>query len=596
MTEHQRRVPAEVVVALLASVLWLALAWNGARRLGPVVDEPPHIAAGYAVARHGDYRMNPEHPMLFKVLAVLPMLALQPPDVPLTRDGRELSFWADGDQWRFGHFLLETGTRDPAGALAAARIVPILTGLAGGWLAFAWGRRLSGARAGLLAMLFLLFYPEYLGHARYVTLDVPTLVACAGLCHLALPAHAGGAARRASWCVFAAVLALVKLPVAIFAAVTAVVAGALLRPEGDSKGRMAARLAGTVAVLAVMGVVAQWAMAGFRFELTSPSTPALAVPNTYATPSPHPGGAVGWLTEFAAEHRLLPQAALATLNHTTAFEGRMQFLLGEWRRLGWWQYFAVTAGLKTPLPMLAGAVLGLAWLVRTWRAKEAGARTAALLVAPFAVLLALTVLSRVSIGHRHVLFAYFPVCVLMGCAGAELSARAGDGIHRAARMAPAALAAWLVILCIHWHPFQATYFNALAGGTELRGSLFLADSNIDWGEGLPETARELEARTGSRKCNLAAFGVGAPRAWGLGEFRFILPAYPHAHFVEPAQAPDPALPTLVSLNALFAVRQVYPGFYDQEPEHVLGPYVIFGPLGVPAEDVPSIEAVTQGIR
>ena len=39
----------------------------------------------------------------------------------------------------------------------------------------------GGELAGLMAAGLLMFYPEYLGHSRFVTLDVPTLVFVAAI-------------------------------------------------------------------------------------------------------------------------------------------------------------------------------------------------------------------------------------------------------------------------------------------------------------------------------------------------------------------------------------------------------------------------------
>ena len=47
-------------------------------RLSATSDEPIHIAAGYSYWVTRDFRMNPEHPPLAKLLAAFPLLALRP--------------------------------------------------------------------------------------------------------------------------------------------------------------------------------------------------------------------------------------------------------------------------------------------------------------------------------------------------------------------------------------------------------------------------------------------------------------------------------------------------------------------------------------
>src|SRR6266550_7150638 len=46
--------------------------------LSATTDEPVHLAAGYSYWQTRDFRMNPEHPPLAKLLAALPLLALHP--------------------------------------------------------------------------------------------------------------------------------------------------------------------------------------------------------------------------------------------------------------------------------------------------------------------------------------------------------------------------------------------------------------------------------------------------------------------------------------------------------------------------------------
>src|SRR5216117_277142 len=47
-------------------------------RLSATSDEPLHLAAGYSYWQTRDFRMNPEHPPLAKLVAALPLLALHP--------------------------------------------------------------------------------------------------------------------------------------------------------------------------------------------------------------------------------------------------------------------------------------------------------------------------------------------------------------------------------------------------------------------------------------------------------------------------------------------------------------------------------------
>ena len=72
------------------------------RLLSASSDETTHLPAGYTYVRTGDFRLNPQHPPLAKLLAAAPLLALEP---KLELDSKA---WTSTppDEWNFGrHFL-----------------------------------------------------------------------------------------------------------------------------------------------------------------------------------------------------------------------------------------------------------------------------------------------------------------------------------------------------------------------------------------------------------------------------------------------------------------------------------------------------------
>ena len=584
MSEADGRTERRLGAAL--AVLWLGLGLHGAWTLAAVVDEVPHIAGGLAVVRYGDHRMNPEHPPLLKALAVLPLELVRPPRLDIGQGGRRVASWWAPDQWAWGFDVLFRQNPAPRVTILLCRVVPLLVGLLGGLVAWSWASSLGGARAGLLAFALLLFYPEWLGHARFVTLDVPAAVACGALALLAWRLWASPSAWRAlALLVGCAVLPLVKLPVAIFAGLQllALWLAALARrvsgpPSDETRVTGLGLSKATALVLAVVlaGWAGQWAAAGFRFRLEAPQIPIEGPVEFVALTTPAHTVA-GRVSSWLAERRLVPQTTLATLNQAESGQGRTMFLQGEVRREGWYRYYLVTILLKTPVVHL---VLGVLALFAVWRrVRRKGrleAERALLTLGPFLGLFLLHVLARFNIGHRHVLFVYLPWAAFAGALLAAWSA--AGGWRRAASVAAPALA---VATTLAVHPHQSTYFNLLGGGRAFAGSRFLMDSNVDWGQDLPEAARWLHAR-GWTKVNLAYFGMSDPRAYGLADFHAIL-----AESVTPeAGPPDPTLPTVVSLNCLGppdvrycsdAVRSLYYPRYEREPVHVSNSLLVFAP-------------------
>jgi hypothetical protein len=86
------------------------------------MDELAHIPAGYSYVKYMDYRLNPEHPPLLKILSGLPLLVknLQFPD--------EKTSWTNdiNGQWNVGtQFLYEEGN-NADDILLWSRMGPIL--------------------------------------------------------------------------------------------------------------------------------------------------------------------------------------------------------------------------------------------------------------------------------------------------------------------------------------------------------------------------------------------------------------------------------------------------------------------------------------
>lgn len=557
------------------ALLWLAMALHGAWVKSPVMDEPAHIGDGFAILDFGDYRFNPEHPPLFKVLSALPAWVFLDTRFTVGPEGPETRVWRARDSSLWGYTVIYFHGAKHRLRLFMCRIVPVLTGLLGGLLAYAWGRELKGRTAGLAAMGLLMFYPEYLGHSRFVTLDVPTLVAVAGMTLAAWKTWQRPTNRNvAVFVVACAAGSLIKLPVTVAAIVLwgcmALFLPLRLRDREDMAGISVRRFAALTAVLFAAGVFAQWAGAGFRFlyetGIVVPHEPRPFMREDIWRPP------LGWILTPLSQYRLLPQATIAVIAHVGTVEGRPVFLLGEDSFSGWYHYFAVTTALKTPFWHLLLLPVALAWA--GWRLAKGTATERTRLVlfaAPFLVLLALTVVTRLNIGHRHILFVYFPWTVLAGAAIADVL-RA----QRVRHIATAAIALLCALQCLWLHPHHATYMNAIGGGSPLAGRTRLRDSNVDWGQDLGY-AVETVIDMGYLEANLAYFGMGRPEAYGLDDVRLMLPNYPWTIRFKDHEPPDPTLPTIVSVNAIHAVDQYFPGGLDEEPAFVCNSVIVYAP-------------------
>lgn len=452
----------------------VALALHGASVHSAVFDEVVYAPAGYAYLTTGDYRLNAEHPPLLKLWTALPWIG-----TGLSTQGTP--GWEASDQWRFGIAMLFESGHDPRALLARSRaMIVVLSAVAavGVFLTARWTAALvdprgSGSVAGMTALALYAFDPLVIGHAGLATTDVGGaslffLASAATLRALRVGGRgvtvaAGVLTGAALASKFTAVLLLGLLPVAAWLAA---------RPDAVSRPGHASRpwgTAGWIAVIAGAVLVATYGPAG----------PARYVEG------------LGML-----------------LYHGEV--GHPAYAFGHYGREGWWWYFPAAWAVKTPIPILAASLAGVAVLAAQW--KRGAAAAVPLLLAPAAVA-AIASGSSLNLGVRHLLPATPFLAVAAGVAAQRVWR------FRAGRAAVVAVVAWLAIGTARVHPDEIAYANEVAGGPE-RLWTRLADSNVDWGQDLPALVREV-SRAPLRMLYLAYLGTADPAAYGLPAYVWI---------------------------------------------------------------------------
>lgn len=157
---------------ILVIVLALSLAFASFQNDSLIVDEIPHIGAGYSYLVKQDMRLNPEHPPLAKDLAAIPLLILK-----LTPSVFETKFWQEdvNGQWEFGRRLVYNSSHN-ADQITPWVKTPMLVFFALAiWLIAWWTKKLYGSTAGIIAIILFAFSPTAIAHARFVTTDLPAL-------------------------------------------------------------------------------------------------------------------------------------------------------------------------------------------------------------------------------------------------------------------------------------------------------------------------------------------------------------------------------------------------------------------------------------
>ena len=162
-----RRVSAVLFGLILITSACLMI--GGAARDSAIMGELAHIPAGYGYVSQLDYRLNPEHPPLVKVLSALPLL-FSHPSFPTN-----LPAWqtAVNGQWDMGGaFLYQANDHQAQSILFLARLFPILLTLGLVFLTYWWSRKLVGPLWALLPTFFVALSPNILAHGHYVTTDI----------------------------------------------------------------------------------------------------------------------------------------------------------------------------------------------------------------------------------------------------------------------------------------------------------------------------------------------------------------------------------------------------------------------------------------
>lgn len=431
----------------------------------PTYDEPVHLASGYAALRNGVRLLNyRDHPPLAEMWAALPLLVLRPATM------FQHPAWLQGMPYTYSDLFLYKNRVDPERMLDTARLWSLISWgalLAGA--VCAWAYSLAGLPAAGAGALLLGLCPPLFTNAALVTTDTGSAVFFFLTFFLL---RGSGRRSRARW----------------------LAAGAAMGAAMACKFNMFILPFFVAAML-----LAEWNLGrrqGARFPTAGLAWAGLAC------------GLV-----LAAAYRIynVPlyweglSATLARLG-----QGRASFLFGAHPSDGRLLYFPAALLLKTPLPLLLTAGLGV-WAWAKNRAALASDRERFLagiwLTVPPAVYFLLACFSRTQIGYRHILPVY-PFLVVAGAAGAAWLLE-----RRSGQVAAALLAAWLGVSLGRCHPHYLAYFNEAGGGPD-QGYRWLVDSNLDWGQGLKPLAQELRA-LGDPPVILCYFGVADPSYYGI---------------------------------------------------------------------------------
>ena len=186
----------------------------------------------------------------------------------------------------------------------------------------------------------------------------------------------------------------------------------------------------------------------------------------------------------ARKYKILPEAYLYGMAYVLRHLDLLHaFLDGQYSRKGWYSFFPLCLIYKTPLSVVLLVIFGFAgtfWIFgKNEKRKYALLLNLSLPVAIIAVYLSVAVISRLNIGHRHLLPIYMPMFLIAG--GSAML------IRRSKRLKWLIIILFFVLLTdnILIYPNYLSYFSSVAGGPS-NGYRHLVDSSLDWGQDLKE--------------------------------------------------------------------------------------------------------------
>ncbi|MDD5547478.1 MAG: glycosyltransferase family 39 protein [Candidatus Pacebacteria bacterium] len=522
----------------MASVLMI----GASRSDSAVMDELAHIPAGYGYVKYNDYRLNPEHPPLVKILSATP-LAFQNLNFPTDK----ASWTTDvNGQWSAGaQFLYESGN-DADKILFWSRIGPILLTLLLILGVYGGARELMGRWWALLPALFIALSPNFLAHGHYVTTDVAAAFGIffsimLFLKFLSQPSKkllfaAGIAFGVAQLAKFSAVL---LIPYFLLIISTFYLVSVLRNwKQTDSQARLKRfgirfiRYFKALFIIFIIGYILVYiiyALTTFNYPASKQLSDSQFILQSF---SPHILAEIDfWMIQHSitkpfAEYFL---GVLMVLQRSAG--GNTAYFMGEVSGGGWWYYFPLVFAMKESLAILIVIALAFLLSMRNMLRNIFGgfskilSKTKEYLTIHFTefsmlmfviIYWAYSMKSPLNIGFRH-LIPTLPFIYILA-AGAIKKWTSSISQHSFIQTLKYPfifiILAWLIANAFISYPYYLSRFNELAGGT-YGGYKYVTDSNFDWGQDL----KRLQKFVDNNKINKIAidyFGGGSPKYY-LGD-------------------------------------------------------------------------------
>jgi 4-amino-4-deoxy-L-arabinose transferase-like glycosyltransferase len=513
-----------VIIISAATILAIASFWNDS----PVVDEIPHIGAGYSYVVQHSYQFNPEHPPLAKDLAGIALLTL-----PLNRSALGKTYQGNwptdvNGEWNFGRAFIFNSGNDAITLVRTAKLPMLLFFILSGWIIFIWTKKLYGSTnspqigswAGLLALFLFSFSPTIITHSRLVTTDMAALFGII-LSTYFFVHYLQNQTKQNFWISVIAfgIAELTKFSTFLlipYFVLIGIIWGYAYHHNIRSVfiGAWKSILVIVIGFIFVVGPIYQLHLINYsgqkqqadaKFALSTYGNRLFADPVIWASDKP-----------------ILRPFAQYGLGLLMVFQrnagGNQTYFIDKIYQYGIKSYFPVVYFIKEPLPfwvLFAFAVIGfLAYarpkekVLHNWIKNHF---TEIVLLLWIIIYWALSITAKVNIGIRHLIPVYGFTYILISGQLALIYEKIK--FKKLYLSAVGLMCAWFLIETLMVFPYYLTYFNEVAGGPT-GGHKYVVDSNLDWGQDLKRLGDWVETNN-IQKISLDYFGW-ADQSYYLG--------------------------------------------------------------------------------
>lgn len=488
MTKHALKIWELILLAMILLGFFM-LSLNSLKQNSVTIDEFAHLPAGISYLRTRDFRMYPHSPPLLRMISALPVLK---GDVKLPlKQG-----WETGLHFLMGFEFMKENEKAYQEIFIRARLMTVLLGMILVTLVWWWSRSLYGPASGIFSATLTAFCPNIMAHSGLVTTDTGT-----SLLFLATIFSFWRFCRNPS--ALRCILSGLILGLALLSKFTSLILIPLMIILGFfyyffNRNRISLRYL-CIALLSIflLSVIVLntgylWKGTGkslehYQFKSHLVSNLANKLPAKMPIPLPY-----DYVRGFDLQSE----------------ENESQYvvyLLGQISVAGWRYYYLIAMAVKMTVASLALILAGLVsfgWQRKLWLDEMF------LLLPPLSIIAGISLFTDINLGLRYILPA-IPFLYIF-------ASRLVSSIFNFKWMAKALF--WILLLShlvsnLLIYPDYLAYFNFLAGGPK-NGYKILADSNLDWGQGLLRLKKYMDENKIERIC-LAYFGRVDPGIYGI---------------------------------------------------------------------------------